>query len=300
MEFRQLETFVTIVKLSSFTKAADELSYAQSSVTSHIQALETELGTILFERIGKHIKLTQDGERFFIYAEQLLKLSHEALDFSSGSDNPGGTITIGTPESLCLFRLADVFKDFRDRYSKVEINLVFGIYQDFLTQLRKNAIDMAFFLDRPCRENDLMTHVLFEERMSVIAAPSHPLSRKDRIVPQDIHNQALILTDKGCGYRRVLENILAQAEINASSILSVSSIDVIKRFVADGWGIGFLPYVTVKQELAQGQLVDLPWAGPAFDIHAQVMYHKEKWFSPALKAFFELTLERLKMSEIKV
>ncbi|QJW49063.1 LysR family transcriptional regulator substrate-binding protein [bacterium BFN5] len=67
-----------------------------------------------------------------------------------------------------------------------------------------------------------------------------------------------------------------------------------KRFVRDSWGIGFVPQVTVCQELTSGQLLALPWAGPSFNIHAQLLYHKDKWQSPALKAFIEVTLKTLK------
>jgi DNA-binding transcriptional LysR family regulator len=293
MEFRQLKTFVATVKYSNFTKAADHLGYAQSTITGHIQALEEELDTMLFERIGKQVKLTREGEHFHSYAEQLLALSSEALDFISSSDIPKGSIVVGTPESLCLHHLSDIFRDFRVRCPKVEINLDFGSYNDFRLQLRKNTIDIAFFLDRPCTENDLITHVLYEEQMAVIAAPTHPLARQRQVTPRDMNDQPLVLTEAGCTYRRIFESILTQTGVKPASTLAVGSNEVIKKFVSDGWGIGFLPYVTVRQEVEQGQITALPWAGPSFDIYAQVLYHKEKWFSPALRAFFELALERL-------
>lgn len=294
MELRQLKTFVTTAKALSFTKAANDLNYAQSTITSQIQALEEELSTMLFERLGKQIKLTKDGENLYAYADQILKLSDEAKDLISSSLTPRGPITIGTAESLCLHRLPEVFNTFRSRYPKAEINIRFDACSDYRTLLRKNDIDVVFFLDVTCNENDLVTHVLFEEPMAIIAAPNHPLTKKRQVIPHDISGQSLILTAPGCSYRELFESILTQTGVKPSSVMGVSSNEVIKKFVCDGWGIGFLPHIVVRQELIANQLIALPWAGPSFNIKAQLIYHKDKWLSPSLKAFINVTLETFK------
>jgi len=291
MEFRQLKTFITVVEMLSFTKAANELGYAQSSITNQIQSLEEEFGTTFFERLGKQIKLTKDGEHLYTYAEKILKLSAEAKDVITSSLIPKGSLTIGTAESLCTHRLPEVFKIFRARYPKVETNINLDACIDYRTHLRKNTIDVVFFLDVPINETDLVTHILFEEPMAVIVAPNHPLSKKTQVMPQDINGQALILTDLGCSYRRIFESILAQAGAKPSSILAFSSNEVIKKFVGDDWGIGFLPQITVNQELKTGQLIALPWVGPPFNIKTQLIYHKDKWISPALRAFIDIAIE---------
>jgi DNA-binding transcriptional LysR family regulator len=294
MEFRQLKTFVTTVKHLSFTKAANDLGYAQSTITGHIQALEEEFATMLFERIGKQVKLTKDGEHLYPYAEHILKLSEEAKDLLSSSATPKGPLTVGIPESLCMHRLSDILHEFRSSYPQVEISLRLDTCSGYQAHLRKNTIDISFFLDRPCSDHDLITHILFEEPMAVIAAPNHPLAQKPEVTASDLSGQALILTEDGCSYRRIFESILTQASAKPASILGVTSNEAIKKFISNGWGIGFLPYITIEQELVNNQLVALPWTGPAFDIWAQLVYHKEKWLSPALKAFIDLTLARTK------
>jgi DNA-binding transcriptional LysR family regulator len=294
MEFRELRAFVTTAKLLSFTKAAKDLGYAQSTITNQIQALEEDFGTMLFERLGKQIKLTKDGEHLYTYADQILKLADEAKDLISSSLTPKGELTIGTAESLCTYRLSEVFNAFRALYPNVELNIRFDTCSDYRTYLRKNTIDLAFIPDISCTESDLVTHVLFDVPMAVITAPNHPLAKKQQILPHDMNGQPLILTETGCSYRRLFESILTQAGAKPASILGVSSNEVIKRFVCDGWGIGFLPHATVKQEILADQLIALPWAGACFDIKAQLLYHKEKWLSPALRAFIKVTFETLK------
>lgn len=293
MEFRMLKTFVTTAKFLSFTKAASDLGYAQSSITNQIQALEEEFGTMLFERLGKQIKLTNAGEHFYSYATQILKLAEETKDQLSSSLLPKGSVILGTAESLCLHRLPEVFNTFRSCFPNVEIDLRFDAVGDYRALLRKNAIDAAFLLDVACNENDLVTHVILEEPMSVIASPNHPLAKKSQVLPHDLNNEPLILTSEGCTYRRLFESALTQVGAKPSSIMGVSSNEVIKKFVGDGWGIGFLPHIVVQQESKMGRLVELNWNGPPFGIKAQLIYHRKKWLSPALKAFIDTTLTTL-------
>ena len=252
------------------------------------------MGTMLFERLGKQVKLTTDGEHLLIYAAQILKLSEEAKNIISSSLVPKGELIIGTAESLCLHRLPDLFNRFRSLYPQVEINIRFDGCNDYRALLRKNVIDILLFLDVPCNDKDLITQVLFEEPMAVIAAPNHPLAPKKQVTPYDLNGEPLILTAEGCSYRRIFESILTQAGVKPSSTMGISSNEVIKKFVADGWGIGFLPYIVVKQELMTNQLTELSWAGPPFNITAQLIYHQDKWLSPALEAFIKVTLAMLK------
>src|SRR5690242_2052558 len=108
MEIRQLNTFTAIAKMGSFTQAAEMLGYAQSSVTTQIQLLESELETKLFERMGKSITLTSEGTRLLPYAQKILKLSEEAKSVIGNSDVPKGALTVGAPESLCVMRLPGI------------------------------------------------------------------------------------------------------------------------------------------------------------------------------------------------
>lgn len=294
MDFRQLATFVETAKQLNFTKAASTLGYAQSTITIHIQSLEEELETQLFERIGKQIKLTANGRQFYAYAEKIINLSSEAKDILSSSTAPKGTISIGTAESLCIYRLSDVLIEFRALYPDVEMSIRFDTSDDFYSHLRKNIVDVAIVLDHRCVASDIVTHVLSEEPMSVIASPAHPLTRKKRVLPMDMQGQSLILTEESCGYHQLFESILLQAQVRPGQILSISSLEVIKKFVSHNWGFGFLPLVTIEDEVSSGKLAVLPWAGPAFSVTSQLLYHKDKWISPALRAFIDFAVRRLK------
>lgn len=296
MEIRQLTTFAMIVKLGSFTKAADMLGYSQSAITMQVKALEDEMGTPLFERFGRTIKLTREGESFFWYADQILKLAKEAKDISACEETPKGEIILGTPESLCLHCLPELIREYRVRYPDVEIKIRFGTCCELYDMLHKNFIDVAFFLDEPIADDNLVAEVLFDEPVVFIASPKHPLAQKSIVTPEDLNGQSFIITEPGCNYRSRFDDLINAERLRLCSTMEVSSVEIIKKFTKDNLGVTVLPQTTVQDDIGSKQLAVLPWAGPSFDVKVQLVHHKEKRISPALRAFIELTQTTLKRS----
>ena len=289
MDFRQLNTFLTIGKLQSFTTAASELGYAQSTITTQIKSLEDELGVKLFDRIGKNITLTHEGRKLLPYAKQMIKLSTDIKNVVFKDEKPSGTLTIGAAESLCVIRLPEILKEYRQMFPDVEVSMKFGSCADFKHLLKDNIIDVAFSLGRKIESTDFVTEVEFDEPMLLLAYPGHHLISKEEIFPEDIENEALILTETGCSYRAAFENILSEHNIKPNLVLETGSVQAIKQFTMSGLGITLLPAVPVSDEINSGKLIPLNWAGPDFGIISQVIYHKDKWISPALKEFLKLS-----------
>ncbi|PTX59573.1 regulatory helix-turn-helix LysR family protein [Melghirimyces profundicolus] len=113
MELRHLKTFRTVAKRGGFTRAGEELGYAQSTITSHIHALEEELGSPLFDRLGKRTVLTEAGQRLLPYAEEMDRLSREAAETVVTEETPSGPLRIGAPESLLVYRLPTILYEYR-------------------------------------------------------------------------------------------------------------------------------------------------------------------------------------------
>lgn len=294
MDFKQLNAFVTISKLHSFTGAADTLGYAQSTITNQIKLLEEELGVKLFERIGKNVTMTHEGKRLLPYAKQMIKLSHEIKNAAFSDERPTGTLTIGAAESLCVIRLPEILKEYRKLYPEVEVSLKFGSCADFRHYLKNNIIDVAFSLGTKIDSEEFISEIEFDEEMVLLAYPGHHLIGKDEIFPKDIENEPLILTEMGCSYRAAFENILNEYNVKPNLVLETGSVQAIKQFTMSGLGITLLPKVAVKDELESGRMVALKWAGPEFGIISQILYHKDKWISPALHAFLKLSKEIIK------
>ncbi|MDS0524637.1 LysR family transcriptional regulator [Clostridium sp. SHJSY1] len=299
MDFRQLNTFLVISKLQSFTGAASTLGYAQSTITTQIKQLEEELGVKLFDRIGKNITLTHEGKKLLPYAKQMLKLSQDIKNVVFNEESPSGTLTIGAAESLCVLRLPEILKEYRRLFPDVEVSLKFGSCADFRHFLKDNIIDVAFSLGRKIDSEDFISEIEFDETMLLLAYPGHPLINKEEIFPKDIENEPLILTETGCSYRASFENILNEYNVKANLVLETGSVQAIKQFTMSGLGITLLPKVAVEDEINSGKLIPLNWVGPSFGVISQVIYHKDKWISPALKEFLVLSKKLMSKEIIK-
>lgn len=295
MELQQLKTFITIAKLGSFTKAAEMLDYAQSSVSGHIRALEEELEVILFERLGREVLLTEEGKRLYAYAEQLLKLADETKESVMGNTLPKGTLTIGAPESLSTFMLPEILQEYRKRFSKVKLVLKLGSCRDILNWLKKGIIDIAFLLDTPLNLAGFVSENLRHEQFSLIAGTSHVLNDNPIILTKDLESEDLILIEEeGCCYRTIFESLLVESGIHPGTIQEFGSVETIKKCTISGLGISILPKMAVEYEIKNGLLTELPWKSPDFNIYTQMLYRKNKWLSPTLSAMIELSKQLIK------
>ena len=148
MELRTVRTFLRVAELQSFSRAAQQLGYSQAAVTVQIKQLEQELGTQLFERIGKRIKLTENGARFIPHAMELLKVAQKAQTFISDDSKPSGQLRIGTAESLSISVLPQILLEFHALCPAVETSIHTGLISELFDMVRQNDVDVLFFLDK--------------------------------------------------------------------------------------------------------------------------------------------------------
>ncbi|UZW15152.1 LysR family transcriptional regulator [Clostridium pasteurianum] len=285
MELRNLITFYKITKVKSFIKAAKELGYAQSTITTQIQLLEQELGVKLFERVGKNMNLTSNGLAFLEYTEKIINLTEEAKKAVSNTNIPEGTLKIGVVESLCTIKLPKILKNYHLKYPEVEIIIKVGTCQDLYNMLKNNTIDLALVLGEPIEDSDLNSYMSSKEDMLLLASPLNRLANKKNLSIRDIAKEPLILTENGCSYRNVFISMFYKENIQPKLSLEIGSIETIKTFVMSNLGITFLPAMSVNNELQGKKLVKLDLIDYKFNIRTQLLYHKNKWISAAMKAF---------------
>jgi len=127
------------------------------------------------------------------------------------------------------------------------------------------------------------------EPMSFIVSPDHHFARQSVFDLADLATEDFIVTQSGCAYREYIERLLEKNDIHPRSFMKVKNIEAIKQFVISGLGLAILPRVYIEKELRHNQLIELPWTGPDFGMYTQIIYHKDKWLSPILLSFLELT-----------
>lgn len=288
MDTKQLKTFITVAKLSSFTKAADKLGYAQSSITSHIQLLEKDLGIRLFERIGKNITLTHERHKLLLYAEKILNTWENAKNSVSFSEIPRGNLTIGVTESICSIKLPKILKEYNKLYPNVEITLKICTSHELQCLLRENEIDVAILMDEKINSCEFDIKLQQSEQISLFVSPFHPLAVKGTISVKDLSDYSMILTQQGCICRNIFENTVKSENVNSKLTLDTSNVHIIKQLVILGFGVAFLPRFSVREELGNKNLVEISLDNLEFNTFIQVICHKDKWISSALKEFITL------------
>lgn len=290
METRQLITFLAVIETGTFTRAAEKLGYAQSSITAQIQALEAELAAPLFDRLGKKLLLTEAGSQLFPYAQEMIALHNAGKQaILSGNQQVNSPIAIGAPESLAAFRLPAVIREFKTHYPELKIILKPGVCWEMLGSIRSGELDLAFVLQPNVTDEDMVSLPLVEERMALIAPPGHPLTALAQVLPESLKDEMILHTEQGCTYRDLFEHHLRRHGVYPSPEMEFWSIEAIKQCVTAGLGISLLPYVTVQKEIAESRLVHLAWDDQEERQQTQLVYHKKKWLSPQMKKLIAIT-----------
>jgi DNA-binding transcriptional LysR family regulator len=284
VDTRQLNTFRVVARALHFTRAAETLGYVQSSVTAQIQALERELGARLFDRLGRQVRLTAAGERLLRYADQIVRLAEEARLAVAEGDAPAGVLTIGAPESLCAYRLPPVISAFRAEHPRVRLIFRPGISSQLRRDVLDGRLDLAFLLDRPQPTPGLHDEALLDEPLVMLGHAQHPLAQRPALTVQEIADETIMLTEAGGSYRVLLEAALASAHLRPVT-LEFASVEALKQCVIAGLGIALLPQMAVGAELRDGLLRALSLDAVPPPLSTQIVWHAERWRSPAMEAF---------------
>ena len=219
-------------------------------------------------------------------------MDHGPRALQTGAE-PSGPLRIGAAESLLTYRLPVVLHAFRRHFPHVE--LIFRPYSNatLALELEAGKLDMAIHGEDAPPSSSIKSIRLRTEPILLLAGPGHPLTSQRTVKPADLGGQNLLLTEAGCKYREKLDRALALHNVRATNVTEFSSVEAIKQCIALGMGVAPLPAVAVVRELRQKHIVALHWAGPSLDIVTHILWHKDKWISPAMAAFIELVKGKL-------
>ena len=254
MELRNINTFLHIAELHSFSRTARQLGYSQSAVSSQIAQLEAELGAPLFDRVGKTVRLTGAGETFLGYARTLLATVEQAQAALQLPQQISGRLRIALADSVCSTFLPDLLQRYHAQFPQVELVLCTATDDGMLQMLTTNQVDLAYTLDHPLLQPTLVRAVDVPEPVCFIAPAGHPLAARDTVSLEELVQQEFLLTERGMG-------------------------------------LSFLPEYIVRAALAAGTLARLNVPDCRVEMHRQLFYHRDKWLTPQMKGFIALVRE---------
>jgi len=289
MELRQLKTFRTVATLLSFNRAADVLNYAQSTISVQIKALEEDLGVRLFDRLGKRIVLTEAGELLSQYAQKMLDMEAETLAGVKGRNQPQGSLTIRAPQTIGNNYLPRVVGKFRNDFPMVSFNFHTCAFHSLEHELQTGVTDLAFLLAESIQSASLVAEPLRFERLLMVSNPANPLAKKAKVSLRDLADQSIFLAKSDCGYRMVFEQILTEANVKPETLLEFNSVEMLKGCLKLSQGVAMIPDIAVRAEVDQGELSILAWEEEHMETAVLMIWHKDKWLSPSLRAFMDIS-----------
>lgn len=288
MEIRQLNTFIRAAQLQSFSKAAESLGYSQSAVTVQLRLLEEELNTRLFDRMGKRVALTGQGERFLSNAYNILYEVNKAKLSVADEGELHGQLHLGTIESLCFGKLPPILRAFREEHPKVAIRVTTGSPEALIEQMERGEVDLIYILDEPRYSNNWYKLMEAREEVVFVASAQLELGRDGPVPVEELLDKPFFLTEREANYRRVFDRYLAARQLVLTPFLEVSDTAFIIQMLEHNKGLSFLPRFAVAESLRQGRLKELEVADFHASMYRQIFYHKDKWKTREMEEFVRL------------
>lgn len=235
IDLDSLEIFRAVVREGGVVRAAERLHRVQSNVTTRIKQLEQRLGVTLFQRQGRSLVLTAEGEALLVQAERLLRMADE-VENSVQSEQARGLLRLGSMESTAGSRLPKVLSGYHRLYPDVQIELQTGTTAALLRKVRDYRVDAAF-VGESFHAPDLQAQPVFEEELVLVTSKQHPLVKR----ASDLQNGTIIAFAHGCSYRKRLEDWFGLEHLMPERVMEFASYPAIIACVAAGTGCAIVP-----------------------------------------------------------
>ncbi|MGV0661881.1 LysR family transcriptional regulator [Mycobacteroides chelonae] len=239
MELSDIAHFLAVAEAGGISRASKQLHTVQSNVSSHIKALEDELGVELFRRHARGMTLTNAGEAFLPYAERIMALLREATQVVGDEAEPTGTLAIGSMETTAGLRLPGILARYAVDCPRVDFTLTTGTTAELIDMVNDRRLDGGFVCG-PVEHDALSANVAFVEELVLVTAQHHGDIRDVFDTPA-----RMLVFRNGCAYRERLQEIFADHGNVDPQVLEFGSLEGILGCVAAGMGVTLLPVAVV-------------------------------------------------------
>jgi DNA-binding transcriptional LysR family regulator len=289
MDFDQIHTFLEIVRLKSFSKAAQTCYRTQPAISAQIRQLEQELKAELFERFGSRISLTVAGRTFARYAEEMMELRRQAQNaLNELESSPRGEMVIAANEATCIYVLPGVFAEFKNQFPGVQLQVNRSYGSRIVEAVMENVADFGL-CQLPVTEKRVQVVEIYRDEVRCIVPAGHPLAGLATVTSRDIAGLPLLLPQSGMTRTR-LNAWFEPVEDELKVSMELDSSESMKRFVIAGLGISFLAAGICRKEVAEGTLAALPLSPTAMTRKLGLVYRRDKALSKAALGFIQVVL----------
>ncbi len=292
MDFHQLYVFSKVVEHKSFSKAAEDVFLSQSTVSSHIQALEKTLNVSLFDRVGREIILTPHGERLYQWARKILLLNDQALlDLKEGLTDFRGIIRVAVSSVPGQFILPKMIRRFREEYHNVTFNINQSSSKIVADKVLNGSVDFGILGEK--YENDRLQYIpLTKEKLVLIT--SNQFEVNEPITIDNLIQYPIIMRSSESGTNAILERFMKKHHITKDKlniIARTNDSQSLIQFVKEGIGISIISEISAKEYSNNGIIKMFEIAGFTDDRYFYLVFNKNKTQSLISKSFIELACD---------
>jgi len=296
MDFDQLETFLEVARLSSFSRAAEKRFRTQPAISSQIRSLEEEVGAKLLDRSGGKVSVTASGKLFLKFAEELVEARKSVLVAVAETERvPRGEIVVAANEGTCLHALPEVFAEFKKQYPDVNISINRADYAKILESVIDNSADFGV-VSLPVNDARLTVVLIHRDELVIITPPQHALARKKSATISDTAVFPLIVPKAG-HTRDALENLFYERKLKPRYAMELDSSELLKRFVAADVGVGFIARSNVLEDIRANALAAIAISDATIRRDLALVFRKDKALSRAALAFIDIAV-RIKTADV--
>lgn len=282
MELKNLNAFLEVARQKSFSKAADKLYISQSAISKRISKLETELSTILFDRIGKTVNLTEVGHNLLQPAQTILRKADNLKQMvATLSNTVSGTLIMATSHHIGLHRLSPVLKKFSQNYPDVKLDVRFMDSEQACAKVEHGDIELAIVTLPDQAAPALRMKTLWVDNLVFVSDKKHPLAKLSQVCAQDLAQHPAVLPAKETFTRTILENAVGKENLKLS--MATNYLETIKMLALAGLGWSILPKTMLDK--------DLCLLKTSFKLKRKLgaITHKDRTLSNAAKAMLKMT-----------
>lgn len=285
MNFRKIKIFYETANCLNMTKVAKEMFISQPSISQTIHELETELDVKLFDRIGKKLYLTYEGEVFLNYVRRMLNLYDEAKDtIKNQAESKKGRIKIGVSTTIGIYILPNLIRDFTKSYGNIDVSIIIENTAHLEKLLLENKIDFAY-VEGKINSNELKYSKVWEDELVIISGEDHRFSKKSLISGEELINEKFIIREFGSGTKEIIEDFFRVNDIPYNVYLELGNTEAIKKTVEANLGIGCSSILAVKDEVSRGKLFVTRLKEGLIKRDLYFVVHKDKYISKSMKDF---------------
>ena len=288
MDVRDLQVFLSVAKHLNYTRAAEEVNLSQPSVSVRMRELERDLGSKLFEQLGKKIALTEAGQLLVPYATRIIATmsdARQAIDELQGLER--GLLRIGASTTPGMYLIPQTIAHFKRHYPKIEVHLSVKDTRQIEDGVIRNEFDFGF-VGGHLAGDEVDVLPWMTDHLVLVVPSNHLLARKKSVKAADLRKERFILREAGSATRAAVAHHLKKADLEVETVMEMENPESVKKAVQSGLGIAFISKFAVETELKAKSLVAVRVTGLDINRELKIVYRKDKHLGRAAQTFIEL------------